>query len=111
MRQWEIYDSLHPDERNPHPRVVVSPAALAEDLRADLVNVLMCTSLRPGEQARKFEVRLNGKDGLDGPTLARCHLMLVFKKTQAGRKRGEVCSERRRAIQMKFKELFGFHAT
>ncbi len=98
MRQWEIYDFPYPSPEQPHPFVILSPTVLAESEQYAQVNALMCVSLRAKDQPKLRDVRLNGSDGLDGPTLVRCHFVFTLPKLEFGRKRGEVSLIRRREI-------------
>ena len=98
MKQWEIYDFPYPSEDQPHPFVILSPTVLAEHKDYKEVNALMCVSLRGGTQPKPRDVRLNGSDGLDGPTLVRCHFIHTFEKSKFRRKRGTVSIARQRAI-------------
>ena len=98
MKQWEIYDFPYPSEQQPHPFVILSPTVLAEHKDVKVVNALMCVSLRGGAQPKLRDVRLNGSDGLDGPTLVQCHFIHSHEKVKFGRKRGLVSIARQRAI-------------
>ncbi len=109
MRQWEIYSFPYPNAQNPHPCVVLSPDELAGDRQVLLVNVLPCTSFRPADKLRRSEVRLNGADDLDGPSVVRCQLILTFLKSEVGPLYGIVSPERQIAIKRKLNEIFKLH--
>jgi len=108
MKQWEIDDFPYPSPAQPHPFVVLSPTVLVESEQYAQVNALMCVSLRGKDQPKLRDVRLNGTDGLDGPTLVRCHFIFTLSKTSFGRKRGEVSPLRRREIAKTLGKCFQF---
>ena len=109
MRQWEIYDFPFPTAEQPHPCVILSPDPIAENPDYLQVNCLACQSLRARDEIRPREVRRNGADVLDGPTIVKCHVILFFDKARAGRLRGKVSPERRRIIRRKLRDIFGLH--
>ena len=98
MKKWEIRNYPIPSEDDPHPFVILSPNALCGDDRKKDVNGLMCTSLRPDMQVKDFQVRLNGNDGLDGPTVVDCSFVYILRKSKAGPLRGVVTVARRHKI-------------
>lgn len=108
MRQWEIYDFPYPSAGQPHPFVILSPTVMAESGQYDQVNALMCVSLRGKDQPKLRDVRLNGSDGLDGPTLVRCHFIFTLAKSSFGRRRGAVTVARRREISRTLAKCFEF---
>lgn len=107
MKQWEIYDFPYPSAEQPHPFVILSPTVLAESKDYQQVNALMCVSLRGKDQPKLRDVRLNGSDGLDGPTLVRCHFIHTLSKAAFGRRRGMVSQTRQRAISKTLGICFG----
>lgn len=109
MLQWEIYNFPHPTPENFHPCVVLSPDILASSPQVPFVNVLACTSLRARDTLKLNEVRLNGADGLDGPTIVKCNFILFFNKNQAGARRGAVSRERQQAIRSTLAKFFGIY--
>ena len=109
MRPWEIYDFPYPTTDQPHPCVILSPDFIADSSSYPEINCLACQSLRGRDEVKPREVRLNGADGLDGPTVVRCHVILHLNKNLAGRRRGSVTPERRRVIRRKLRDLFGLH--
>ncbi len=109
MRQWEIYDFPQPDPSQPHPCVILSPDGFAQNDQISSVNVLACQSLRPPTRNLKpIEVRLNGADGLDGPTIVKCNFIFAFDKSSAGKRRGQVTPERQQAIKRVLRTVYGF---
>jgi hypothetical protein len=106
MRQWEIYNFPFPTPQDPHPCVIISPDEIADNPQIKQVNCLACQSLRGRDTAKAHEVRLNGADGLDGPTIVKCQMALFFDKDVAGNLRGKVSSERRRMIRRKLIDIF-----
>jgi len=105
MKQWDIW-TCDFAEAGAHPAVVVShPDRVA---RAPLVNVLICSSQRAMRDPRENEVLLNGADGLDWETLAKCDLMYLVEKERLYRRRGSVGTVRRRALVQRINACFGF---
>ncbi len=107
MRQWEIYDFPHPSTDNPHPCVVISPDSLAGNPAFQGVNVLPCQTLRGARILSPVEIGLDEADGLDRPTVVKCHFTLYFAKGEAGRRRGVVQYERRLAIKRALRTVYG----
>ena len=103
MKQWEIRSYSFPGAGE-HPAVIVSHPLRVE--RKDTVEVLLCTTLRAGQQAGPHEVVLNGSDGLDWSTLCRCDLIYSVPRSQLSVLRGTVCMARRRDIVRK---IFSSH--
>lgn len=106
MHQWEIYEFPYPDAGNPHPCIIISPDKLAQNKDVPGVNVIACTTLRPGTAISPAEMPLDAEDGLSHLTVARCHFILSFSKSAAGKRYGEVSMERRQ-IGRKIIDLWG----
>lgn len=68
-----------------------------------MVNGLACFSLR-GEP-RKTEVRLNGADGFDGPTVCQCDFVYPLVKVKLHTRLGSVGWERQMQIKSRLKEV------
>ncbi len=95
MNQWEIRTYAFPGAGE-HPAVIISHPLRAE--RKATVEVLLCTSLRPGHHPGAHEVILNGADGLDWSTLCRCDLIYSVPRCDLTTLRGTVSTARRRDI-------------
>jgi mRNA-degrading endonuclease toxin of MazEF toxin-antitoxin module len=98
MKAWEIWTG---NIYGQHPCVLISCQARI-DSKPQVV-VLMCTSMKPGQEreARHNEAVLDSADGLDWKTLCRCDLLFTVDKASLKQKRGEVTVERRRDIARK----------
>ena len=108
MRQWEIRDFPFPSPAQPHPFVVISPDLIAANDDITQANALLCVSVRGDYKPKPRDVRLNGSDGLDGPTVVRCHFVHGLAKEHFGPVRGLVTAVRRRAIVKTINLSFGF---
>ena len=107
MKQWDVFLFPYPSTEDPHPAVVLSNDGICSNSDVHFINALPCQSVRPITRPKKSnEVYLNAADGLDGKTLVKCDFILVFHKTQAIQKRGEVCPQRVAEIRKKFQEHF-----
>jgi mRNA-degrading endonuclease toxin of MazEF toxin-antitoxin module len=106
--QFEIWDCDFP-EKGLHPAVLIShPDRCA---RAQVLNVLFCTSLRQSRQPYPFEVALDVEDGLSWESLCDCSILWSVKTAMLVAKRGHVTLERRRAIREKVRDLLRLSAT
>lgn len=105
MKPWEVYQWRFP--HGTHPAVVVSPAARCDNPDIETVNVVGCSSKPAGRSAEAHEVILDQADGLDWPTLCRCDVLYLARKSELESKRGSVSRERRRLMGQKIIVLFG----
>ncbi len=109
MKQWDI--NLYPfPGAGPHPAVILTPDLLCADSRVELINGLICTSLKPRCQPHPNEAMLKGADGLEWETIVRCDLFHSLLKSKAGRLIGSVSLEQRRAISRAIIESFKLRA-
>lgn len=69
-----------------------------------VVNGLACYKVQ-GEP-KKLDVRLNGADGFDGPTVCQCDFIFGLEKAKLHSCLGSVSWERQQAIKAKLKEVF-----
>ena len=96
MRAWEIMSWQPPGWPEAHPAVIIShPDRVANKPE---VNVLMCSSKSATRAAKGDEVILDQRDGLSWPTLCRCDLFFLVKKSELKEPRSQVTAERRRQI-------------
>jgi mRNA-degrading endonuclease toxin of MazEF toxin-antitoxin module len=94
VNAWEIYSCDL--GWSAHPVVIVSHPARAA--RREFVEVLDCTSQRPGRPPAANEVLLDSADGLDGATLCKCDCVFAVPRAELRQHRGNVTLERRRQI-------------
>ena len=106
MTQWEIYDYSFPDPIGPHPAIIFSPTEVADNPDILFVNVLMVVSLRAARPVRKFEVALNGADGLDNLSVVKVLPIYLVAKSDLGRRRGFVIRVRQQSISGKIREAY-----
>lgn len=67
------------------------------------INGLACNKLQG--DPKKLDVRLNGADGFDGPTVCQCDFIFVLNKTALHSCLGSVTWERQQSIKSKLKEV------
>ncbi len=95
MKAWEIWTYAFPGAGE-HPAVIFSHPLRVE--RKQVVEVLLCATLRGEARAAPHEVLLNSADGLDWKTLCRCDLVYSVPREHWRGRRGLVSLERRREI-------------
>jgi hypothetical protein len=111
MRQWEIWTWKFPFDQpgdREHPAVIITPTFWAQNPDIQAVNVLSCSSHRATRQPERHEVILDEADGLDWPTLCKCHFYYTAPKPQLVRRRGLVSEARQRQLGEQIIRLFGF---
>ncbi len=97
--QWDIVRvRINPEDRDEHPAVIFSPDEHCADERRPKVNVLYCTTRRPGAEPRIHEVVLNGADGLEHPTIVNCAYFYSVPRLKISGPMGRVSLARRRQI-------------
>ena len=101
--QFDVWRYNFPG-KGEHSVVLMSHPDLCR--RAEVINVLYCTSQRQSRQPRAWEVMLNGADGMDWETFCNCSLMYAVASADLFGKRGRVSTERRRAIRAKVRDTF-----
>lgn len=104
IRQWEIWKCRPPGFEKDHWFVVVSGQERLDNARHHQVNGLACFTLRGG--ILKTDVRLNGADGFETPTVCQCDLLFFLDKTRLHSPLGIVGWERQQRIKSKLKEVF-----
>lgn len=107
MKPWDVYQWEFP--HGDHPAVIVCPAARSENPDIETVNVLGCSSKEAHRPAGIHEVLLDREDGLDWPTLCRCDVLYLARKSELTQRRGSVTAERRRTIGDKIIRLFALY--
>src|SRR5471030_2541464 len=70
---WEIWKFPYPAPDRPHWFVILSQSAWCENEQNQVVNGLLCSTLRPpGRELKAHEVRLDSADGMDWDTVVKC---------------------------------------
>jgi len=106
MEQWDVFDFPFEHPIGPHPAVILSPTEVASNPDIRQVNVLIITTVRADYQPGRYDVMLNGADGLDH--LSRVRVLPIFQidKSYAGKRRGTLSTTRRRAVAQKIKDVY-----
>jgi mRNA-degrading endonuclease toxin of MazEF toxin-antitoxin module len=98
LRQWDVIRArIVPTDKDEHPAVIISPNDICAR-PGSVVNVLYCTTLRPGTEAGAHNVRLNGADDLDHATLVNCAMQYRVSRDRITHHYGSVSAPRRREI-------------
>ncbi len=100
-KQWEIW--LYDFEEEPHPVVILNGEERCAN--AGNFNGLFCQTLRGARPLKKHEGVLNSADGLDWRTACRRDYLYELEEERFVRKRGEVCSARRRVIANMIRQI------
>ena len=106
MRQWDIFDFPFPHPIGPHPAVALSPDEAISNLALAQVNVLIVTTVRAGYQPGRYDVMLNGADGLDHLSRVRVLPILQAVRSDFGRQRGSLSTTRQKVIARKIREVY-----
>ncbi len=81
LTQWEVVRvRIRPADKDLHPAVVVSRAAVCADTRKQTVDVLYCSTKRPAVETGQTDVVLNSADGLERMTLVNCDHIYTVRK-------------------------------
>ena len=108
MTQFDIWTYPFP-KKGQHPCVLIShPDRCA---RADVINVLYCTSQKQNRQPYPFEVVLDVEDGLNWETFCDCSILWSIERASLSNQRGHVTLERRRLLRAKLRDLLRLMAT
>jgi mRNA-degrading endonuclease toxin of MazEF toxin-antitoxin module len=103
IRQWEVWKAKPPGFEQAHWFVIVSGQERLDSARHNQVNGLACFTLRGN--ALKTDVRLNGADGFQTPTVCQCDLLYFLDKTNLHDSLGSVSWERQQQIKSRIKEV------
>jgi hypothetical protein len=106
IHPFQIWKARPPGFEADHWFVVVSSQERLDSPRHHQVNGLACFTLRGHPSL--VDVRLNGADGFDHPTLCQCDLLYLLDKTRLHSCLGFVSWERQQQIKSKIKEVFRF---
>lgn len=101
--QFEVWDCDFP-KKGVHPCVLIShPDRCA---RAEVINVLYCTSQRQSRRPYPFEVMLDVEDGMNWETFCDCSILWSVEAARLSNRLGQVTLERRRAIRSMVRDMF-----
>jgi mRNA-degrading endonuclease toxin of MazEF toxin-antitoxin module len=106
MRQWDIFDFPFAHPIGMHSAVVLSPDDITANLDVAQVNVLIVTTVRAGYQPGRYDVMLNGADGLDHLSRVRVSPILQMDKAEVGRRRGALSAIRQKVLAKKIREVY-----
>jgi mRNA-degrading endonuclease toxin of MazEF toxin-antitoxin module len=106
MRQWDVFDFNFAHPIGLHPAVILSPDEVASNPDAVQVDVLIVTTVRGDYRPGRYDVMLNGADGLNHLSRVRVSPILLMKKSDAGRQRGAVSFTRQKALARKIREVY-----
>ena len=103
MRQFEVWKCRpHGFERD-HWFVIISGQERCNESRQAFVNGLACFTLRGNPL--KSEVRLNGADGFESPSVCQCDYVYGLQKSSLHSPLGMVSWERQQQIKSRLKEV------
>ena len=100
-RQFEIWKSTPPGFETPHYFVIISSQERCDNERLIALNGLACFTLR-GDPA-KVDVRLNGADGFERPTVCQCDYLFALQRSALKEKLGTVTFERQLQIKARLR--------
>src|SRR6185312_10044114 len=103
LRQFEIWKAKPPGFEQAHWFVIISSTERCLNDRFKSLNGLACFTLRG--DALKTDVRLNGADGFERPTVCQCDYFFPLPKSSLQEKLGVVTFERQQQIKSKIKEV------
>jgi len=103
LHQWEIWKCRPVGFARDHWFVLLSGQERLDNPQRMQVNGLACYKLQG--DPKKLDVRLNGADGFDGPTVCQCDFIFILDKNSLHTCLGSVTWERQQAIKSKLKEV------
>ncbi len=106
MRQWDIVDFPFPHPVGTHPAVIFSPDDVISNPHFSTINLLIVTSVRAGYQPGRYDVMLNGADGLDNLSRVRVLPIWEVQKSAIGRRRGLLSATRQKVVARKIREVY-----
>lgn len=107
LAQWDVVlVRIRPDDKDPHPAVVISRQDVCEDPRWRRVNVLYGSTRRPAAAATATDVLLNSADGLERMTVVNCDQIWTVDKERIESRYGSVTAERRRSLSRTIHRAF-----
>jgi mRNA-degrading endonuclease toxin of MazEF toxin-antitoxin module len=104
MKQWDIFDFSFEHPVGTHPALILSPDDVTANQAITRINVLVVTTVRADYRSGRFDVLLNGADGLDH--LSRVRVLPIFQvdRSYFGRRRGSLSSTRQKIVATKIRE-------
>ena len=106
MRQWDVFDFSFAHPIGLHPAVILSPDEVAINPDIAVVNVLVITTVRADYRLGRFDIMLNGADGLDHLSRVKVSPIVEIKKSEAGSKRGSLSTTRQKVVAKKIREVY-----
>lgn len=103
LRQWQIWKCRPPGFERDHWFVLISSQERLDHPHRLQVNGLACYKLQGN--VKNFDIRLNGADGFDGPTVCQCDYIFSLDKSKLHSCLGSVAWDRQNAIKAKLKEV------
>ncbi len=104
VRQWHIWKCRPPGFEREHWFVILSGQERLDHPQRLQVNGLACYKLQG--DPKQLDVRLNGADGFDGPSVCQCDFIFALDRRKLHSSLGSVTWERQQAIKSKLKEVF-----
>jgi mRNA-degrading endonuclease toxin of MazEF toxin-antitoxin module len=106
MQQWDIFNFRFDHPIGAHPAVIFSPTNVVQNQDIAFLNVLIVTTVRATYRPSRYDVMLNGADGLDH--LSRVSVQPIFRIARQfmGERRGALSSVRQRAVVQKLREIY-----
>jgi hypothetical protein len=106
MKQWEIFDYAFPHSVGLHPAVILTPNEPLANPDIREINLLLVTTVRAGYQPGKYDILLNGADGLDH--LSRVRVFPIYQAAKVDMKgfRGVLSTVRQKVVARKIREVY-----
>ncbi len=106
MKQWDIVDFDFDHPVGIHPAVILSPDEAVANPDIARLNVLIVSTVRAGYQPGRYDVMLNGADGLDH--LSRVRVLPIWQVLRVGfgRRRGSLSATRQKIVARKIREVY-----
>ena len=100
FHQWDIVKArVRESDRDEHYLVIVSSEDTCASPNAPYLNVLFCSSRRPGRELRAGQVILNGSDGLDHQTVVDCSYFHSIPKAKLKMTDARITPKRRALLK------------
>ena len=106
MRQWDIVDYPFQHPIGDHPAVILSPDQIVANPDTIRINVLIVTTVRAGYQPGRYDVMLNGADGLDHLSRVRVSPIYEVDISDLGHRRGVLSATRQKVLAKKIREVY-----
>lgn len=106
MKLWEIFDYAFPHSIGLHPAVILTPNEPLANPDIPEINLLLVTSVRAGYQPGKYDVLLNGADGLNHLSRVRVFPIYLVAKVDVKGFRGALSTVRQKVVARKIREVY-----